>query len=144
MSKKTITITTCDKCKRELTGRLTYRTCPICHKDICLACIDKENAKLAAKAHPPAVPAVAATVVTLPAVDDVILFNGIVSHFTIHVPTEEQPCYTASIGKHNYEAETVRACVNGLLSSINITLDEVKAAPDSQGKKEILAIMEEQ
>ena len=45
MSIKTIKVTVCDCCFKELTGRLTFRTCPICDKDVCLSCIDKENAK---------------------------------------------------------------------------------------------------
>ena len=69
---------------------------------------------------------------------------AIISHFTIYVPPEAELYYQASMGKHNYEAETARACVNGLLTAVGITLDEVKAAPDSEGKKQILAIMEEQ
>ena len=95
--------------------------------------------RLPEEKHPPEI------IPTVPAVTDDKEKNfDIISHFTIHVPTEAELYYQASIGKHNYEAETARACVNGLLTAVGITLDEVKAAPDSEGKKQILAIMEEQ
>lgn len=45
MGTKQVIIRFCDACGKELTGRLTYRTCPICGKDVCLSCIEKENAK---------------------------------------------------------------------------------------------------
>ncbi len=45
MGKITKIIQICDCCKKELVGRLTYRTCPCCGKDVCLACISKEDAR---------------------------------------------------------------------------------------------------
>ena len=45
MGKRTVEIRFCDCCSKELVGRLTFRTCPLCHKDVCLACIEKENTK---------------------------------------------------------------------------------------------------
>lgn len=45
MSKRTVILTICDCCSKELTGRLTFHTCPCCGFDICVACQEKENAR---------------------------------------------------------------------------------------------------
>jgi len=42
---KTIEIRYCDKCEKEIVGRLTLHTCPVCGKDICVECQEKEDAK---------------------------------------------------------------------------------------------------
>lgn len=46
MAIKKIEVRVCDKCQRELVGRLTYRVCPCCNAEVCLECLEKANKKL--------------------------------------------------------------------------------------------------
>ena len=43
MSIKTIEIHICDKCEKEIKGRLTTKKCPCCGKEFCLECYEKAN-----------------------------------------------------------------------------------------------------
>ena len=53
MSVKTITIVQCDKCGKEIKGRLIVKVCPCCKADICLECWSAEDAKTAKKKEAP-------------------------------------------------------------------------------------------
>jgi hypothetical protein len=44
MSTKTITMTICDKCGKEIKGRLITHRCPCCYADICVQCQETEDA----------------------------------------------------------------------------------------------------
>ena len=94
--------------------------------------------RLPEEKHPPEI------IPTVPAVTDDKEKNfDIISHFTIHVPAEEHPLYEASFGGDSVAAITERECVDRLFRLSGVTLDDVRATPDSEGKKQILAIMEE-
>ena len=45
MGSRKVVETFCDKCGKEIIGRLTLHTCPCCSKDICVSCQLKEDNK---------------------------------------------------------------------------------------------------
>lgn len=116
MSKRTVILTICDKCEKELTGRLTYRTCPCCGKDVCLACIDKEGAKHKPRERKEKAESTTIDVtVPIPEGTPTILIEDLpiekrmaADNLTIHVPTEEK-------GDHNYRVNIAGSEATGPL-----------------------------
>ena len=45
MGKRIVEIPTCDKCGKDIVGRLVAHTCPCCGSDICVKCQMKEDIK---------------------------------------------------------------------------------------------------
>ncbi len=156
MSKRTVILTICDKCEKEITGRLTYKTCPCCGKDVCLACINKEDAKhkpreKKQKKERPLLEGTAdLTIIEEPSdsvgkevTPEVADEKGSpdISTFTISIGQEEED-HKATLGNRTVKAETLKECAEELLTFHGIDRKYIEDAPDSDGKQGLISILD--
>ncbi len=123
--KKTITITTCDKCGKEIKGRLIVRTCPCCKAEMCTDCQEAEDAKTTKKKEAPekipthklgerrvkdGVPEV-----YVKAGKEIVTYDASLSgeHLSIHVPSGEKDDtkYKVKILNSKAEGDTLNGTV---------------------------------
>ncbi len=164
MSIITKEIHVCDRCHKELMGRLTFRVCPCCKKEICLACIAKEDARHKPRDRKPkpeqvSIPpgetipepkkrghhAIGALAVHTPPAREsqgVKVDQPDVSSFRITVPASNDEPYTLRIGELTVKSMDINEGLEELMRLAGITEGDINKAPDSQGKTELLAILE--
>ena len=176
MSVRKVEIRFCDKCSKELVGRLTYRICPCCGKEICLSCIDKANSKHKPRKKveqvsppveegtepPPTIPETAtgasdAIERALPPTGEPLGFGTSkkkrgrpkkeskkpdISTFSIKTPEpgSDEP-YIFSCEGFVTHAQSLIEGVTHLLRDMGIDQKYIDDSPESQGKRELLAIL---
>ena len=148
MSTKTETFQICDKCGKKITGRLIVHVCPCCSNEICTECQTKEDAYHKSSVKDPAERKVNTTG-SMPVVELVIKQacdredvdqSDIISTFTIKTGQGETP-HELHLGAFGVSSFQLREGVAQLLMLAGLTLAEVDAAPDSQGKRDMLGIL---
>ncbi len=167
MGIRKVEIRFCDSCNKELLGRLTYRTCPVCHKDICLACLEKENAKhkpreRKSKAEQPII-----ITLDLKEMEEGLNSEGLtlvkepppqptkrtrkagkstgsrlpdISTFSVSVGQGDEP-HILRLGEIAVGYKTLREGALDLLRTFGIDQKYVEDAPDSEGKRNLLNIL---
>ncbi len=143
MAVKTIEIRVCDKCNKNLVGRLTYRKCPCCGGEVCLACIDKANAKekpkeKKLKEKPTTAPPEETDSITPEEAKGVDI-----STFKTKVGQDGKD-HEVSMGGVGIVCGNLKKGCQDLLLALNIDQAYVENAPDSDGKKLLLSILQEE
>ena len=134
MGTRQIIVRFCDKCNKEILGRLTIHTCPVCNADICVSCQEKENARHQPREKKPKAKAEAESPT------EVESDKPDISTFLIRTLSPGLG-YTLSIGGFKITAETLKDGVIELLSTLGIDQAYIENAPDSEGRRTLLEIL---
>ncbi len=137
MAVKTIEIRVCDKCNKELVGRLTYRVCPCCDAEVCLACIEKANSKQKPKERK-----TKEKPITAPPVETSDTTPVDISTFKTKVG-QDGGDYEVSMGGIGIVCGNLKRGCHDLLLALNIDEEYVENSPDSDGKNLLLSILKE-
>ena len=138
MGKRTVEIRFCDSCNKEIVGRLTVYTCPVCHADICVECQEKEDAKHKPRERktktstPP--PEDTGGISTNPDLFDLISTFQI---RTLYPDGKEGQPSRLSMGDVAVVNKSLKAGIIELLGLTDLTFDDVGAVPDSEGKRNL-------
>lgn len=143
MGERTITLRFCDSCQKELVGRLTFRTCPCCGKDICLACLEKENTKHKPRERKPKTETLMPQTTTIsPEIFTQSVDSGTDVISTFYVVTgQDGKSHTLNMGGTFVSNKTLRAGAKELLGLTGLTEEDIKGAPESEGKRNLLNIL---
>lgn len=154
MGTKQVTVRFCDCCDKEIVGRLTLHTCPVCGKDICVECQEKEDARHKPRERKPKTeqpmeqPGVKITAEPniVSGKKQVIkerTFSQIspdISTFSVTIGQGDE-LHQIHLGAQVVGCATLKEGTQQILAKFGIDQQFVEDAPESEGKRNLLDIL---